>query len=219
MTQRACLLLHGFTGGPYEVLPLAERLASRGWSCEAPTLPGHDGPLKELHNVRYKDWIEAAEARAKALAEAYGSFDLVGFSMGGLIAAYLANRYPVRRLALLSAAVYYVSPSRLLRNVIRQYRANNLQALRVKQGTPIGAVLEFMKLVRELKPELSKITTPVFVAQGELDEIVHPLSAYYIIKRVKGPKELGIYPNSRHMICLEPDAHILFDQVEHFFES
>ena len=38
---------------------------------------------------------------------------VVGFSMGGLIAMYLALRYPIDKLVLLSAAAKYISPRNL----------------------------------------------------------------------------------------------------------
>ncbi|TLS53137.1 alpha/beta fold hydrolase [Paenibacillus antri] len=216
---RVCLLLHGFTGGPYEVRPLAEHLESRGWTCKVPTLPGHDGPLRDLYHTRYEEWVLAAAAIAGELTERHGSFDLVGFSMGGLIAAYLANRFPVRRMALLNAAVHYVSPGRFVRNAVRVLRSGEIRELRSKRETPVGAVIEFAKLVRRLKPEIAKIRTPTFIAQGELDEVVHPRSAVYIASRVKGEKTMTVYPHSRHMLCFEPDATYVFRHVERFFSE
>ncbi len=215
--KRACLLLHGFTGGPYELQPLADHLASRGWTCRVPTLPGHDGPLRDLYRTRYEEWVLAAAAIAAEMTERHGSIDLVGFSMGGLIAAYLANRFPVRRLALLSAAVHYVSPARFVRNAVRVMRDGETRVLRSKRETPVGAVIEFAKLVRTLKPEFARLTTPTFIAHGELDEVVHPRSAIYIASRVKGEKTMTVYPQSRHMICFEPDASSVFRHVERFF--
>lgn len=218
-SQRACLLLHGFTGGPFEVKPLADHLASGGYACAMPTLPGHgDGP-RRLEQVRRADWLRAAEAAAASMAERFGAFDLCGFSMGGMIAGYLANRYPVRRLVLLNAAVYYISPRRFLRNAVKQLQDGNWRQLAVKHDTPLGAIVEFSRLVRELKPELARIETPTLIAQGGLDEVVHPRSAAYIARKIKGRKEVIVLPNSRHMICLGPDAKQLFVQVERFLHE
>jgi len=215
--SRACLLLHGFTGGPFEVEPLARHLRACGWHCVAPTLPGHGEPLRELKNVRFADWLAAASAEAESLIARYGAIDVVGFSMGGLLAAYVANRYPVRRLALLNAAVYYISPMRFLRNAARQLRSDGLKGLRIKHETPPAAILEFAKLVRTLRPELARVAQPTFIAQSERDEIVHPRSAQYISRAVRGEKEAVSYPNSLHMICGGPDAGQLFIHIEQFF--
>ncbi|HZG85292.1 alpha/beta hydrolase [Paenibacillus sp.] len=215
--NRACLLLHGFTGGPYEVEPLARHLRACGWHCVAPTLPGHGESLRALKNVRYADWLAAASAAAESLIARTGPIDVVGFSMGGLLAAHIANRYPVRRVALLNAAVYYISPMRFLRNAARQVRSDGWKGLRIKRETPPSAILEFAKLVRAVRPELYRVAQPTFIAQSEQDEIVHPRSAQYIYRAVRGEKEAVLYPNSLHMICGGPDAGLLFAHIERFF--
>ena len=45
---RGVLCLHGFTGTPFEVRPLAEALAGRGYTVLAPVLAGHCGTIDEL---------------------------------------------------------------------------------------------------------------------------------------------------------------------------
>ncbi len=92
---RCCLLLHGFTGGPYEVMPLAEHLREQGFHCHVPTLPGHDQGLKGLGDVTWRDWLRAAAREADRLARQFGEIEVVGFSMGGLLSAYLptASQY------------------------------------------------------------------------------------------------------------------------------
>ncbi|XEC95654.1 alpha/beta hydrolase [Paenibacillus tarimensis] len=216
MNSRACLLLHGFTGGPFEVEPLARHLRLRGWTCLVPTLAGHGGHLEELRHTGREEWIASASAAADTLKEQYGEFDLIGFSMGGLIAAYLANRYPVRKLVLLNAAVIYFSPGRFVRNAAELIRSGKREQLRVKHETPIKAVIQFMRLVRELRPEIDHIHMPVFIAQGDCDEVVHPRSASYIYRRIRGEREMAMFPKSRHMICLGEEREALFLQVEKF---
>ncbi|MBC8079482.1 MAG: alpha/beta fold hydrolase, partial [Gorillibacterium sp.] len=184
--KRACLLLHGFTGAPYEVEPLAQHLELAGWECHLPTLAGHGGDLRQLKPVSHMDWIKSAQEKADSLANTHESFDLIGFSMSGLIAAFLANRYPVRRLVLLNAAVIYVSPVRLLANVIERLHSQNDKNYVNKNKTPASAVIEFMKLVRELKPELGHVEVPTMVVQGGRDPIVHPFSSGYIMHKLKG---------------------------------
>ncbi|WP_274364643.1 alpha/beta hydrolase [Paenibacillus thermotolerans] len=214
--SRACLLIHGFTGGPYEVEPLAAHLALRGADCFTPTLAGHGGPLSELRGIPRQEWLASASAEAERIAERYGAFDCVGFSMGGLIAAYLANRYPVRKLVLLNAAVIYISPKRFLENAIEVIRNGHVEDMRIKSETPVKAVFEFMRLVRELKPEIGLVRAPTMIVQGDRDEIVHPKSAAYLDHHMNTEKELHIFPNSRHMICLGPEAKELFEKVERF---
>ncbi len=108
-----CLLIHGFTGSPFEVEPLAQSLRSRtDWKIAVPTLPGHGDELS-LKGIKHTEWMNHAERELKALLKECDTVYVVGFSMGGLIASYLASLYPVEKLVLLSAAAYYVNPRQL----------------------------------------------------------------------------------------------------------
>ncbi len=90
-----CLLIHGYTGGPHEVEPLAAYLREHtDWDVEVPTLPGH-GVNLELDNVTHTAWLAAAEDALKNMQEKADKLYLIGFSMGGMIAAYLASRHDI----------------------------------------------------------------------------------------------------------------------------
>src|SRR5690606_40857640 len=103
-----CLLIHGFTGGPYELGPLAEYLKEQtDWHIDTPTLTGHGKEL-QLENTTYKDWITDAENTLRKMTAKYDEIYIVGFSMGGMIAAYLAAKYNVDKLVLLATAGKYL---------------------------------------------------------------------------------------------------------------
>ena len=106
------LFLHGFSGGPYEVEPFAHYIKQRtDWVVRIPTFSGH-GEAEHLAMKGYKaeHWMMEAEIAYRQLAKQVDEVIVVGFSMGGIIAMYLANRYKVKKLVLLSAAAKYVSP-------------------------------------------------------------------------------------------------------------
>lgn len=214
--NRACLLLHGFTGGPYEVEPLARALEASGWHCRVPRLPGHDEGLAGLPEASCEMWLEAAAQEAEQLAQEYGGFDLVGFSMGGMLGIHLAARYPVRKLALLGAAAIYVSPGRMVRNMWHT-RGEDRSMLQFKmKQTPAKAVLQFMRLVHQVRPDIPRVTVPALVVQGLRDPIVHPVSARYLAKRLPCVEETVYYPRSRHLLCLDEDADQVICKVKDF---
>ncbi|WP_343032932.1 alpha/beta hydrolase [Virgibacillus doumboii] len=104
-----CLIIHGYTGGPYEVEPLAAYLREQtDWYVEVPTLPGH-GENLALENVSHKKWLTAAENSLKQLSEKVDKIYLIGFSMGGMIAAYLAAKHKIDKLVLLAPAGKFIS--------------------------------------------------------------------------------------------------------------
>ena len=57
------LVLHGFTGNPQSMRPLAQALAAAGFTVELPLLPGHGTSVEDLIPTRWEDWSGAAEAQ------------------------------------------------------------------------------------------------------------------------------------------------------------
>ena len=64
------MLVHGFTGSPISLRPLAELLAGRGFAVELPLLPGHGTTWREMLPTRYEDWRAEVVRSAKRLAAA-----------------------------------------------------------------------------------------------------------------------------------------------------
>ncbi|MGG4490317.1 alpha/beta hydrolase [Metabacillus idriensis] len=225
--MKGCLCIHGFTGAPYEVEPLVRHLKEEtDWVLKVPTLPGH-GETPSLRGIQFNQWIAHAENELRDLLEECTEVYIIGFSMGGLIAAYLASRYPVAKLVLLSAAAYYLNPRQMLvdvkdliKDAIRGHGANNEIYIRYRKKvleTPIAATLEFRKLVRYIRPILDKITMPVLIVQGECDGIVPVKSARYIYERITSEqKELCFLPCSKHLICHGEDFPMLVEVIESF---
>ncbi|WP_251555313.1 alpha/beta hydrolase [Neobacillus muris] len=225
-----CLCLHGFTGAPYEVEPLVTYLQERtDWVFRVPTLPGH-GETLSLKGIRYQQWMDSAEEELKGLMEICDKVYVIGFSMGGMIASFLAASYQVDKLVLLSAAAYYIHPRQLaedvrkiMKDLIGGQLAENKLFFRYRKKvieTPMSAVFEFRKLVSSVKPLLPIISSPVFIAQGESDGIVPPKSAEYLYRTIgSNKKELSFIRNSKHHICYCDEKEVLFSRVFKFLQK
>jgi carboxylesterase len=225
-----CLCIHGFTGAPYEIEPLAEHLRkTRNWIIKTPTLPGHGDTLL-LKGIAYHKWLDHAEEELINLLSICDEVYLIGFSMGGLIASYLAAHYPVKKLVLLSAAVYYVNPKQLfldLTNMVKDSVKGKLSENELFQRykkkimeTPVTATMEFRKLVRHTRPFLKNIHIPTLIIQGECDGIVPVKSAHYLYKVIPAEnKQLVFLSSSQHHVCHGADQTQLFSVVEQFLLS
>lgn len=117
-----CLLIHGFTGSPHEVAPLARYLREQGYEVHTPVLAGHGGTRSEMKRATWQDWIAGVGALMVELQRAGKDVHLVGFSMGGLIAAYLAGKYAIRSLTFLSTPIYYVNKRQMVRTISETIR-------------------------------------------------------------------------------------------------
>ena len=91
----AALCLHGLTGTPYEVRPVAAALAARGIRARGIGMAGHGGSVEELAQSTRVDWVETARAELVALRAEHDRVFIVGVSMGGLVGLRLAQRVQV----------------------------------------------------------------------------------------------------------------------------
>ena len=213
------LILHGFSGGPYEVQPFADCVKTHtDWLVETPTFSGH-GEEDSLHMKGYKaeHWLMDAELAYRSLAKKVDEVMVAGFSMGGVIAMYLAKRYPVKKLLLLSAAAKYVSPRQMAQDIRsmaddafhRKLRENELfQRYRHKlRDVPPSAAIQFMEIVKKTEPYIGHITCPVLIVQGALDEIVPAATAQYLYDKIPAKeKRLYISDCGKHHICYSEDC-------------
>jgi carboxylesterase len=225
-----CLLIHGFTGGPYEVEPLAEYLSEKTeWEIIVPTLPGH-GETLALKGIKHAQWIEHAEKELKHLLSTCDRVYIIGFSMGGLIASHLSVKYNVDKLVLLSAAAYYLNFKQLAKDIgnlikeglqgkILENELFNRYKYKIS-NTPFLSAYEFKKVVRVARPILKNVRIPTFIAQGENDGIVPPRSAKYIYETISS-EEKNLYFSSKatHLICHSEDKRELFEEIYHFLQS
>src|SRR5699024_5290848 len=100
---------------------------------------------------------------------------LIGFSMGGMIASYLAAKHKVEKLVLLAPSGKYLSWKQLLFDGfscivdgLNGKLHENTLYLRYRKkigAVPFQANLEFLKLVRFTRNYLKDIDIPVLIAQ------------------------------------------------------
>lgn len=219
----AVLLLHGFAGSPAEVLPLGRYLAGQGLTVSAPLLPGHGTHPDELRRTHWPQWVRAAEAELANLQERYGSVHVVGFSMGGALALYLAAHRNLASVTTLAApakladwrqifvplAKYFVKdyPTRVSRPEV----AAELDSY---DRFPVAAIHQLLHLVKKVRKDLYRITAPLMAVQGDRDRQIVADSSEYILANVSSTERVGrILPNRGHMITLEHGRDELFKLV------
>lgn len=230
MGQVGCLLIHGFTGGAYEVNPLARYLREHtDWIVSVPVLPGHGRTLR-LKNTNASEWLAFAEEALEQLFTYCDEVYVIGFSMGGLIASYLTIHYPVSKLVLLSAAALYINTKQILKDmnlmlkdVLQKKLHENQEFGHYKYklvNTPLRATWEFRKIASITIPLLSQVKIPTFIAQGEMDGIVPPRAARYVYDNIGTyQKKLYLSKTSKHLICYASDCHDLFNEIAFFLQS
>jgi pimeloyl-ACP methyl ester carboxylesterase len=98
--ERAALLLHGMSASPAQFERIGRDLFDRGYNVLIPRLPhhGHTDPLSPaLERLNAKDLYDAAAEYVSIARELGEKITVTGFSLGGLMAAWIGQRYAIER--------------------------------------------------------------------------------------------------------------------------
>jgi carboxylesterase len=236
--------LHGFTGTPYEMQPLARVLESAGHPLSAPLLPGHGKSVSDLARSTWRDWAAAAGNAVSALAAESGSpVAIVGASMGSLLAIHLARRRPAE----ISALVLLAPPLRFKpiearglavlerlarfagvadRVLVPKAFGADVRDPRARAQVPtlhmypLQALLTLAELMTAAAADLEHLQTPVLLVHGRHDRTV-PRAAVDEIAARLGPSvcERICLERSGHLVALDYDQAALADAVLAFLSS
>ncbi|GHU34076.1 carboxylesterase [Clostridia bacterium] len=202
MPNLAVVLIHGFCGSPEELAYLHSRLEACGVRVYSFTLAGHGGTKDELRRSKYADWIHSAEDYLNSLPEE--QIALIGFSMGGLIAAYLASDKRVGKIAFINTPIDFwnleVIFSGIITDISERKLTNLQQYTKSAAKTPLASGVQFIKLRDNSKKRFANVTQEVFIAQCTKDESVWPSSAEFIRSHVSGSAEMKLYEGGCHQV-------------------
>jgi carboxylesterase len=239
--EDACLLLHGFTGSPWEVRPLGEALAARGLYVRAIQLPGHGTTPEALLSVGHRDWERAAAEALLSLRD-YRRVFVAGLSMGALLSLMLAADYPerVHGLALIAPALRFKGPKMWLLKRLRhtgllervkpwvQKTGMDLSDLAVLAEAPIlpafpSARLRDLWTLQDVAREaLPRVRCPALVAVAEQDHVVDPecgrflargLTASPQVRHISLKEGFHIVPRDRGGALLASEVGTFFDRL------
>lgn len=191
--RKAILLIHGFAGGSYDYGELGNDLELfRNFNVFTFTLPGHDKLI--INKVTKDDWIKKAEEQIqKIINNGYKNIYIIGHSMGGVIASYLASKYKeVKKLVLAAPAFQYFSfkddkldileSIKLVPKLFKDYSSEEVLSRLFK--VPILTVKEFMDLVELHTNDVKNIFCPTLIIWGSDDEIVPKTSCEYVYDNI-----------------------------------
>ncbi|MBB6218947.1 carboxylesterase [Anaerosolibacter carboniphilus] len=221
--MKGCLLLHGFNGDPCDMNPLADVFNEKNILTHCPILHVRDQPKKNLRRSTYLDWIQSAHQGYKELSQQCSDIAVVGFSMGGLLAFHLTQRYQPKCMVTMGAPIYCLDGKNILHDISNSIK--NKDYLRILDYTalfriPLKANYHFVKILRSAKPLIKELDVPLFVIQGRKDPIVKAKSAQYIFDHAKTPqKEIRYYDRTSHRFYGSVETPIIFEDIVSFVSN
>ena len=214
-----CVLVHGFTGSPYDMGFLGEGLAQAGFPVEIPLLTGHAGGARGIARATVADWRRDVSQPTEYLYRRTGVPPLViGFSMGGLLALDLAlsRAEPLTGVASLSAPLALPMSARFGADVAQRlgplgrtlawpkFTGPDIatgERLPGAETMPLCGVAELLKLIEVVRRRLHILTSPLLVLHAAQDHTAPPESATDLVSRAGS--------SWVRMVTLETGFHVI----------
>jgi len=228
--RTGCLLLHGFTAAPHEMVRLGAHLANNGYTVLGPRLAGHGTSLDDLARTRWTDWLASAEDGLSLLRGMCDRIVLMGMSMGGLLSILVAADQPPAGLVLMS------TPIMLLQSPIRRWlKPLSLIVPSIRKGPPdwfdpsvhaervaysaysTRAAAEVQDLTTQARAALPHVQVPTLILHSRNDTFVVAANAELLLAELGAKdKKLLMVEKSSHVITLDAARQQVFEAAQAF---
>lgn len=226
-----CLLVHGFTGSPSEMRLLGETLAQKGYTVHGVRLAGHGTSPEDMLETDYVQWYKSVEEGWKKIRDECAKVFVIGLSMGGLLALYLAGDYTVDGVVAMCPPIYInnnLLPFLPIYRLFRTFETRKRRALPVDPAysisydrTPLKCVASLLELIKLAKDRLHKVSVPVLIIQSKVERTVKPESAEFIYRNLTGTQEkqlVWLY-ECGHVITLDNERETVYAEIEEFLRK
>jgi carboxylesterase len=222
------LVLHGFTGNPQSIRPLADAFAAAGYGVEMPLLSGHGTRVEDMLDTTWIDWSSDAEAAYQRLADRSEQVVVAGLSMGGSLTCWLATRHPEL------AGIICVNPATQAAADVRVFVESLIaDGQEVMDGlgsdvadpaspesaypqTPLRPLRSLFEAATEIQPDLGRITCPLLLFTSPEDHVVPPADSDYLASQVSGPVERVSCDRSYHVATIDYDRDMIIERSLEF---
>lgn len=199
-----CLLMHGLGGTPFDLSWVTRALNKAGIDTHAVTLPGHGGTVESYGAARFAQWTAFVENEYQTLAATGKNVVVGGFSLGGILALHLAQRFPVAGVIVLASPMYlckifpYFTPDPRLffMPLLARWRTVEYHHQRSALSREIAPweghegivfppqVVDLLQGMAEVRKKLSHVTAPVLFMQARGDATCNIYNAWYLARHV-----------------------------------
>jgi len=215
------LVLHGFTGNPQSMRPLADAFVAAGHGVEMPLLSGHGTRVEDMLDTSWADWSADAERAYERLAARSDKVVVAGLSMGGSLTCWLATHHPE------IAGIICINPATRAAPEVREFiEALVADGAAVMDGlgsdvadpgspesaypeTPLRPLLSLFAAANELQGDMAKITCPLLLFTSPQDHVVPPGDSDHLAEHVGGPVERVSCDRSFHVATLDYDRELI----------
>lgn len=214
-SERALLILHGFSSSPAVYRYLIPYITNYD-AIVCPTLPGHAESIEAFSHTRASEWLLATTKACDTLINEYQKVDVLGLSLGGLLACELSQKFNLNHLFLLAPALrlhmrvnfmlklahtLQFLGFRHLRNAAGNLKTNEHAEIAYRK-LPVSTIIEMLTLAQHyvwVPP-----TCPVDLFLGAYDEVVASQQVEELFASLPNAT-IHWLKNSAHVLPLDND--------------
>ncbi len=149
-----------------------------------------------------KEWIGRCERQMREITQQGGPVILIGFSMGGVIASYLATIFPVEKLILVAPAFEYLNVQKVLNQGIKMVK--KMASTETKSNKPSSQqTLAFTNIVSTYKESIAEVSCPVLLLHGLDDEVIPISSSKNACKKLSCKHQLILFDGGKHRMLYD----------------
>lgn len=208
------MFLHGYTGGRYELNPLFEYLKLRyEFDYEFPVYPGH-GNVLDLRHVTGESWYREAYDAYAHLEKRVDEVYIIGYSMGGVFASYIAQHFPVEKLVLIAPAFNHTKLSQLSKlqltpkHFSEHMKLNMYNVVKKRlRDVPPRAFMEFKTIIDEKAPGIENIPSDTLIVHGKIDLLVPYISSVLASAEIRNCK-VELIEDAPHLFSFTEDKQL-----------
>ena len=213
--ERALLLLHGFSSSPAVYRYLIPQITHYD-AIVCPLLPGHGLSIEAFSHSKALDWLSTAIKTYEELIKEYKRVDVLGLSLGGLLACELSQRYTLNHLFLLAPALQLKMHMNVMLMMVQVLRCLGFHHLRNTAGNiltgehaeityrklPIDPVIEMLSYAKHY--QWVAPTCPVDLFLGAQDQVVSSEQVEPLFASLPNAS-IHWLKNSAHLLPLDGD--------------
>jgi carboxylesterase len=232
-------LIHGLSGSPAQMKPLAKMLNEAGMTCYAPVLPGHATHPDDLFYIEWDQWYAVIREEYIKFRAQHEKVMVIGFSLGAALAIRLGTEFPdIDRCVCISTpgkffhqylpTHYVLKLAWLFSNVSRAWPKRYPQGpdgpeYLIYRHMPLDALFAVTALCDENRKVLDRFSAPLLMLHSENDPSCKVDGARYVYSHVSSPyKRLVMFEKAPHGLMhdgTEEQQALLVENVLQFAKT
>ena len=227
------VLIHGFTGSPLELRPVAEALQAEGYGVEAPLLAGHGTCVDDLMSIQPSQWMEQIDSLIDQLIQRGQRVVVGGLSLGSILALQAGLRWPtVEAVLAYSPPIVSGDPrapiapllARVLPSVQRAaddfVDPDTAGRIWTYERWPSRCSVRVLDLMASTRRHLADLRQPLLVIASNRDRVIARRGVELLLKRTGSDRVVMHWlERSGHLITADAQWQTVADQTLMFLQS